>query len=199
MTLSTSRGASAHHTRQLVCTLAEGHYFYGVAALVNSLVRTGFEGTVVIGFRGERPNWLERFARDPKLDTYAVTPSVQLRLIEGPGPMASEQLQAPLHRGLAVQRHIRRPISSIILIRTVSHHAFVEVVCPGGPTAAWCSCSIPQTTTCRRTTFTESDWVARSCRSARTAAAVSSPVMSTAAASAFPRAYAEFASVCGAA
>ena len=55
MTLSTSRGASAPHTRQLVCTLAEGHYFYGVAALVNSLVRAGFEGTVVIGFRGERP------------------------------------------------------------------------------------------------------------------------------------------------
>jgi hypothetical protein len=86
MTLSTSRGASAPHTRQLVCTLAEGHYFNGVAALVNSLVRAAFEGTVVIGFRGERPNWLERFARDPKLDTYAVTPSVQLRLIEVPGP-----------------------------------------------------------------------------------------------------------------
>jgi hypothetical protein len=73
MTLSTSRGAAAPHTRQLVCTLAEHHYFYGVAALVNSLVRAGFEGAVAVGFRGERPDWLERFARDPKLDTYAIT------------------------------------------------------------------------------------------------------------------------------
>ena len=86
MTESTSGGALRLTPRQVVCTLAERHYFYGVAALVNSLVSAGFEGAVVVGFRGERPKWLERFARDPKGDTYAITPSVQLRLIEVPGP-----------------------------------------------------------------------------------------------------------------
>ena len=84
-TESISGGARAD-TLQIVCTLAEGHYFFGVAALVNSLVRAGFKGAVVVGFRGERPTWLETFAHDPALDSYAVTPSVQLRLVEVPGP-----------------------------------------------------------------------------------------------------------------
>ena len=85
-TNSVSDGASEAHVFQVVCTLAEGHYFYGVAALVNSLVQAGFEGAVVVGFRGERPNWLETFAHEATSDTYAVTPSVQLRLVEVPGP-----------------------------------------------------------------------------------------------------------------
>lgn len=86
MTASTSTGALARPARQVVCTLAEGHYFYGAAALVNSLIRAGFEGDIVVGFRGKRPNWLESFPRDPGLDSYAVTPLVQLRLIEVSGP-----------------------------------------------------------------------------------------------------------------
>jgi hypothetical protein len=85
MTESTSAGASAPHAAQVVCTLAEQHYFYGVAALVNSLVWAGFEGAAVVGFRGQRPNWLEAFPRDPALDSYAITPAVRLRLIEVPG------------------------------------------------------------------------------------------------------------------
>jgi hypothetical protein len=86
VTESGSGGAAATRASQVVCTLAEGHYFYGVAALVNSLVQAGFKGAVVIGFRGERPDWLETFAHDLELDSYAVTPSVQLRLVEVAGP-----------------------------------------------------------------------------------------------------------------
>jgi hypothetical protein len=86
MMVSTSGAVSTSHAKQVVCTLAEGHYFYGVAALVNSLVRAGFEGTVVAGFRGDRPIWLKPFARDLTIDSYAVTPSIQLRFIEVPGP-----------------------------------------------------------------------------------------------------------------
>ena len=83
MTESTSDAPLA---AQVVCTLAEGHYFYGVAALVNSLVSSGFEGDFVVGFRGERPKWLDAFARDSTGNIYTITPSVQLRLIEVPGP-----------------------------------------------------------------------------------------------------------------
>ena len=41
----------------VVCMLAEGSYFHGVAAMANSLVRNGFAGHIVVGYRGSLPRW----------------------------------------------------------------------------------------------------------------------------------------------
>lgn len=39
----------------IVCMLVEGHYFHGAAALCNSLLRNGFKGEIVVGYRGALP------------------------------------------------------------------------------------------------------------------------------------------------
>ena len=41
----------------VVCMLAERGYFHGAAALANSLVRNGFTGHIVVGYRGALPHW----------------------------------------------------------------------------------------------------------------------------------------------
>jgi hypothetical protein len=65
-------------TGQIVCTLSEGRYFYGVAGLANSLVRSGFTGSLVVGYRGELPRWLGTPTVEQTLQVYAITPALQL-------------------------------------------------------------------------------------------------------------------------
>lgn len=45
--------------RHLACTLFEGDYHLGAAALLNSLHRAGFTGTFVCGHRGAPPPWMD--------------------------------------------------------------------------------------------------------------------------------------------
>jgi hypothetical protein len=47
---------------QVVCTLYEGNYHFGVGALLNSLVAGGFSGLVWAGYRGKLPPWIDQLS-----------------------------------------------------------------------------------------------------------------------------------------
>jgi hypothetical protein len=65
-----------------ICTLFEGDYHYGLAALVNSLVKAGYAGTVWAGYRGALPPWLNQLPRcGERSDEYAVTDRVRLGFV----------------------------------------------------------------------------------------------------------------------
>lgn len=75
-----SAGSASSNT--MICTLFEGDYHFGLAAFVNSLVASGYSGTVWAGYRGPLPPWLSRLRRlDEQADSYAVSEQVRLTLI----------------------------------------------------------------------------------------------------------------------
>jgi hypothetical protein len=56
----------------VICTLFEGHYHAGAAALLNSLHRNGFRGIALCGFRGEAPPWASQIGAWAPIDVRLV-------------------------------------------------------------------------------------------------------------------------------
>ena len=62
-----------------ICTLFEGDYHFGLAAFVNSLVRSGYTGTVWAGYRGPLPPWLNQLKKEnAQYGEYLVTDCIRL-------------------------------------------------------------------------------------------------------------------------
>jgi hypothetical protein len=72
-------GAAQTSGRHIVCTLFEGDYHFGVAALINSMVAAGFAGSIVVGYRGAPPPWVEGLERIGPSDVFAVGEATRLK------------------------------------------------------------------------------------------------------------------------
>ena len=50
-----------------VCTLFEKNHHYGVAALINSLYKYSYRGSIYVGYKGELPAWCSSGKADPEI------------------------------------------------------------------------------------------------------------------------------------
>jgi hypothetical protein len=72
---------TAESPPQIVCTLYEGNYAYGVAALINSLHAAGFAGTVRIGHRGPLPFWTGQCRAHGDGRRFAIGTGIELEFV----------------------------------------------------------------------------------------------------------------------
>ncbi len=68
-------------SKELIFTLYEGHYHQGVAALLNSVLLSGFAGEIIVGYKGKLPDWTEHLNKKVK-DKYELGPYVTLEFIK---------------------------------------------------------------------------------------------------------------------
>jgi hypothetical protein len=54
--------------KSAICTLYEGTYHLGVAALINSIANRGFRGDIFVGYRGELPEWCDKATVNSSLE-----------------------------------------------------------------------------------------------------------------------------------
>jgi hypothetical protein len=88
----------------LVCTLFEGDYHFGLAALINSLVRFGFQGDIVAGYRGALPPWTDQLKRCGENGRYEVAPGVGIEFLRLDTPVHFTNLKPEFMRKLIGER-----------------------------------------------------------------------------------------------
>ena len=70
--------------KTIVCTVFEGHYHKGVAALVNSLYVNGFEGTIWAAYKGSLPPWAVIDRKEQDYDVMTVCENLTLNFLKFP-------------------------------------------------------------------------------------------------------------------
>jgi len=68
----------------MVCTLFEGDYHLGLAALVNSLIAHDFKGCIAVGYRGALPPWVDQLTRAQSVadaNQYQISDNVQIKFV----------------------------------------------------------------------------------------------------------------------
>jgi hypothetical protein len=64
-----------------VCSLFEGIYHLGLGALVNSLYRNGFRGTVFAGYRGKLPPWAGAISPNDPISDFKVAEGCNIKFV----------------------------------------------------------------------------------------------------------------------
>lgn len=71
----------------ILCTLFEGDYHFGLAALVNSLVKHGFQGCIAVGYRGALPDWIQQLRPSERHGEYIVGTGITIKFLLIDAPM----------------------------------------------------------------------------------------------------------------
>jgi hypothetical protein len=90
---------------EVICTLFEGHYHFGFAVLLNSILRGGFSGLVWAGHRGPLPPWTSQLkAIGPGLFELPNGAKLQFEAMEPTAHFANYKpdfMLSLIHRGVA--------------------------------------------------------------------------------------------------
>jgi len=73
--------------KSIVCTVFEGHYHKGVAALVNSLYAHGFVGSIWLGYKGALPPWAVIATNSGGVEVMNVRDNLSLHFVRLPDKM----------------------------------------------------------------------------------------------------------------
>ena len=66
----------------VVCTLFEGHYHHGLAALANSLYHHGFRGEIWAGHRGQPPPWARNLVERDGTHAFQAAEGMTIRFLK---------------------------------------------------------------------------------------------------------------------